>query len=43
MVILREFDGTGFTGRETEPRLITFVTDYEQKPGYVVFELGMVF
>lgn len=38
IVFLNEFDGEKMTGRWTE-RLITYVTDYEQKEGYVVFSI----
>ena len=34
-LILREFDGERYTGRLIS-RKITYMTDYEQKPGYVV-------
>lgn len=37
-VTLNEWDGERYTGRSAK-RLITFVTDYAQQPGYVV--LGM--
>ncbi|WP_354473332.1 DUF3850 domain-containing protein [Lysinibacillus parviboronicapiens] len=36
MVFLNEFDGEKMTGRWTE-RVITYVKNYEQKEGYVVF------
>ncbi|HGY1326946.1 DUF3850 domain-containing protein [Aeromonas salmonicida] len=35
-VTLNEWDGERYTGRSAK-RLITFVTDYAQQPGYVVF------
>lgn len=35
-VILKEFDRNTFTGREVVAE-ITFITNYEQKKGYVVF------
>jgi len=35
-VTLNEWDGERYTGRRAK-RLITFVTDYAQQPGYVVF------
>lgn len=35
-VILKEFDGNTFTGREVVAE-ITFITNHEQKKGYVVF------
>lgn len=35
-IILMEFDGNTYTGREVTAE-ITFMTNYEQKPGYVVF------
>jgi hypothetical protein len=35
-IILMEFDGNTYTGREVAAE-ITFMTNYEQKPGYIVF------
>lgn len=35
-VTLNEWDGASYTGRSVT-RQITFVTDYAQQPGYVVF------
>ncbi|MHC5281140.1 ASCH/PUA domain-containing protein [Listeria kieliensis] len=35
-VILNEFDGGNYTGRKITGK-ITFITDFEQKNGYVVF------
>ncbi|MFQ2218365.1 DUF3850 domain-containing protein [Aeromonas enteropelogenes] len=40
-VTLNEWDGERYTGRSTK-RLITFVTDYAQQPGYVVFGMKEV-
>ncbi|WP_254203547.1 DUF3850 domain-containing protein [Aeromonas sp. FDAARGOS 1407] len=40
-VTLNEWDGERYTGRSAK-RLITFVTDYAQKPGYVVFGMKEV-
>ncbi|WP_323951297.1 DUF3850 domain-containing protein [Aeromonas veronii] len=40
-VTLNEWDGERYTGRRTT-RLITFVTDYAQLPGYVVFGMKEV-
>ena len=37
-VLLREFEQGNYTGREYEAR-IAYITDYEQKPGFVVFSL----
>lgn len=37
-LILKEFDGEKLTGRWTE-RVVTYMTDYEQKEGYVVMSL----
>lgn len=38
IVFLNEFDGAKMTGRWTE-RVITYVTDYEQKEGYIAFSI----
>ncbi|QDP99352.1 DUF3850 domain-containing protein [Lysinibacillus fusiformis] len=38
IVFLNEFDGEKMTGRWTE-RVITYVTDYEQKEGYIAFSI----
>lgn len=35
-VLLQEWDGKGYTGWQVIVE-ITYITDYEQKPGYVVF------
>ena len=43
LVVLKEFDGGQYTGRELEPKVITYITSFEQKEGYVVFELGIPF
>ena len=40
-VTLNEWDGERFTGRNAK-RLITFVTDYAQQPGFVVFGMDEV-
>lgn len=40
-VTLNEWDGERYTGRSAK-RLITFVTDYAQQPGYVVFGMKQV-
>ncbi|WP_438833981.1 DUF3850 domain-containing protein [Aeromonas oralensis] len=40
-VTLNEWDGERYTGRSAK-RLITFVTDYAQQPGYVVFGMKAV-
>ncbi|MFQ2222470.1 DUF3850 domain-containing protein [Aeromonas enteropelogenes] len=40
-VTLNEWDGERYTGR-SEDRQITFVTDYAQQPGYVVFGMQEV-
>ncbi|MCJ8215434.1 DUF3850 domain-containing protein [Aeromonas veronii] len=40
-VTLNEWDGERYTGRRVT-RLITFVTDYAQQPGYVVFGMREV-
>ncbi|QTL92307.1 DUF3850 domain-containing protein [Aeromonas jandaei] len=40
-VTLNEWDGERYTGRSVT-RLITFVTDYAQQPGYVVFGMTEV-
>lgn len=40
-VTLNEWDGERYTGRQAN-REITFVTDYAQKPGYVVFGMKEV-
>lgn len=37
-VTLREFDGCGYTGREYIGS-IGYITNYEQRPGYIVFSL----
>lgn len=41
ILILRKWDGEKFTGAETR-REITYITDYEQKPGYVVMAIGHI-
>lgn len=38
-IFLNEFDGVKMTGRWTE-RVITYITDYEQKEGYVVMGIA---
>lgn len=38
LLFLREWDGERYTGAEI-CREITYITDYEQKPGYVVMAL----
>lgn len=40
-VALNEWDGERYTGRSAK-RMITFVTDYAQQPGYVVFGMKAV-
>ena len=40
-VTLNEWDGERYTGRSAK-RLITFVTDYAQQPGFVVFGMDEV-
>ncbi len=40
-VTLNEWDGERYTGSSAK-RLITFVTDYAQQPGYVVFGMKAV-
>ncbi|MFM5530424.1 ASCH/PUA domain-containing protein [Aeromonas veronii] len=40
-VTLNEWDGESYTGRSAK-RQITFVTDYAQQPGYVVFGMKEV-
>lgn len=40
-VTLNEWDGERYTGRRAS-RQITFVTDYAQQPGYVVFGMKEV-
>ena len=40
-VTLNEWDGERYTGRSAK-RQITFVTDYAQQPGYVVFGMKAV-
>lgn len=39
-ICLNEFDGTKMTGRWTE-RVVTYITDYEQKDGYVVMGMAL--
>jgi ASC-1-like (ASCH) protein len=43
VLVLREFIPTlrQYTGGELR-RVVTYVTDYEQKPGFVVMSLGVV-
>ncbi|WP_054768714.1 DUF3850 domain-containing protein [Lysinibacillus parviboronicapiens] len=38
-IFLNEFDGVKTTGRWTE-RVITYITDYEQKEGYIVMGIA---
>jgi len=40
IVVLKEWNGI-YTGREIEA-VITFITDYEQKEGYVVFSIELI-
>ncbi|MDM5086264.1 DUF3850 domain-containing protein [Aeromonas rivipollensis] len=40
-VSLNEWDGERYTGRQAA-RVITFVTDYAQQPGFVVFGMKEV-
>ena len=40
-VVLREWDDTnGYTGRRVEG-VIQYITTFEQKPGYIVFSVGV--
>lgn len=36
LIVLKEFDGTTYTGREVMAE-ITYITDFAQQEGYVVF------
>ncbi|WP_354472767.1 DUF3850 domain-containing protein [Lysinibacillus parviboronicapiens] len=38
-IFLNEFDAVKMTGRWTE-RVITYITDYEQKEGYIVMGIA---
>lgn len=40
VLILKEWDGEKFTGRVNRKQ-VTYLTDFEQKPGYVVMGLGI--
>lgn len=41
VLVLREHDIHGYSGRESI-QLVTYITDYEQKPGYVVMGLRKI-